>query len=121
MAPSSSEDVASLDPQEPLRGQAVRQLVEEGRQVVHARDERDSLLPGPVLGVLLDAGVQVPHDRLAFDDGLAIDGEEKAQDAVGGGMLGSHVDHQEVPAELLDRGAGPELDPADQTRDGPLH
>src|SRR5215469_4813776 len=50
------------DPEQFLHGQAVRGLVKDRHQVVGPGAERHALGPGPVLQVLLDAGVQVPDD-----------------------------------------------------------
>ncbi len=84
------------DAQQLLHRQAVGKFVEQRGQVVHAGDEGHALDPRPVLGVLLDAGVQVADDRLVVDDDLAVHGQQHAQDAVGRGVLGPHVDDHQV-------------------------
>ena len=81
-----------LDAEQPLHRQAVRGLVEDRHQVVRPGDERHALGPGPVLQVLLDAGVQVADDRPDLGHGLAVQGEDQPQHAVGGRVLRAHVD-----------------------------
>jgi hypothetical protein len=80
------------DPEELLDAQAVRGLVEERRQVVHAGHERDALRPRPVLEILLDSRVQVADPAAGVGDGLALDLENEAQDTVRRRVLGTHVD-----------------------------
>ena len=66
--------------------------LKNGRQVVHARHERGALRPGAVLEVLLDAGVEVADAAAGLGDRLAVDLQDEAEHAVGGGVLGAHVD-----------------------------
>src|SRR5207245_11094706 len=80
---------------------AVRRLVEDRGQVVHARDERGALRPVAVLEVLLDAGVQVPDDRAGLGDGLAFEFQDQAQYAVRGGVLRAHVDDDPLLGERV--------------------
>ena len=82
--------------------------VEEVREVVHALDDRDRLPVGLVLGRLLDAGVDVADDRLEIAHDLALERHEQAQHPVRGGMVGTHVEREQlmvhvVGAEALDR------------------
>ncbi len=42
---------------------------------------------------LLGAAMEVPDDRLAVDDPLAVQLEPQAEDAVGGGVLRAEVEH----------------------------
>jgi hypothetical protein len=89
-----------LDAEQPLDGQAVSELVEERGQVVRAGHVGDPLRPRPVLGVLLDARVQVADDGLALDDGLAVELQEQPQDPVRRGMLRPHVDDHRFFSKL---------------------
>src|SRR5207245_8586614 len=88
------------DPQEALDGQAVAEFVEERREVVRTRNERDPLHPGSVLGVLLDPGVQVTDDRLAADHDLPVQLQKETEHAVGRRMLRAHVDDHRLLAGL---------------------
>ena len=102
-----------LDSEQPLHREAVRHLVEQRHQVVRTGAERDPLGPGAVLHVLLDAGVQVADGRPDLGDGLALEGQDQAEHAVGGRVLRSHVDDQplaglEVPGLV---GGGDDLVP----------
>ncbi len=81
-----------LDAEQLLHGEAVGGLVEEGRQVVHARHERGALGPRPVFEVLLDAGVEVADAAAGLGDGLAVDLQDEPEHAVRGRVLGAHVD-----------------------------
>src|SRR5665811_1803882 len=80
------------DAEQLLDGQAVGRLVEQRREVVHAGAERHALGPGAELHALLDTGVQVPDARLGLGDGLAVELDDHAQDAVRGRVLRTHVD-----------------------------
>jgi hypothetical protein len=80
-----------LDAEQLLDAQAVGRLVEDRRQVVHARHEGDALHPVAVLEVLLDAGVQVADDGAALGDGLALELHHQPEHAVGGRVLRTHV------------------------------
>ena len=90
-----------LDPEQAFRGGAVRELVEEVREVIHASHERDALLPRSVLGVLLDPGVQVADHRPARHDGLAVELQHQPKHAVRRGVLRPHVDDEGLLAEPL--------------------
>ena len=81
-----------LDLQQLLDAEAVRHLRRKRGQVVHARHERDALGPGPVLAVLLDAGVQVADDRPQLRDGLALHLQHEPEHAVRRRVLRAHVD-----------------------------
>ena len=61
-----------LDVEELLGGEAERQFGEERRGVVHAGDVGAPLQEGQLLCLLLHTGVQVAHDRLGTNDGLAL-------------------------------------------------
>ena len=103
LAEEHAEDLGAwrrFDPEQPLDRQAVRQLVEERREVVRARDVGDTLHPRPVLRVLLDAGVEVADDRLAPDHGLAVELQEQAEHPVGRGVLRTHVDDHRLLTDL---------------------
>jgi hypothetical protein len=97
-----------LHTQQPLDGEAVDRLVEDRREVVRPRQERDGLGPIPVLDVLLDAGVQIPDDRPAIGDGLAAQFEGQAQHSVGRRMLRAEV---QIQPFLVDRIAAEHLVP----------
>ena len=89
----------SLDPQQSFNGQAICRLVEERGEVVGSSDEGDALLPRAVLGVLLDAGVQVADHRAAAHDVLAVQCQDHPEHPVGRGVLGPHVDDHGLLAE----------------------
>ncbi len=101
-----------------LHTEAVRRLVEDRRQVVHPGDERGALRPVPVLGVLLDPGVQVADDHPRLGDRLALQVEDEPKYAVRGRVLWTHVDDEaflggEVAGERrLPVAAGDRVDPA---------
>ena len=97
------------DAEQLLHGQAVGRLVEERRQVVHPRHEGGALRPGPVLEVLLDAGVQIADAAAGLGDGLAVDLQDQPEHAVGGGVLGAHVDDDPLVVGL--HGGGRDLVP----------
>ena len=69
-----------------------------GKVVAHWREVVDAVGEGGDLGVelgfagLLDAGVEVADVGGQGDDLLAVDFEDEAEDAVGGGVLGAHVE-----------------------------
>lgn len=81
-----------LDAEELLDGETVGGLVEEGRQIVHARDEGRALRPRAELEVLLDAGVQIADAAAGLGDRLAVDLQDEAEHTVGGRVLRAHVD-----------------------------
>ena len=85
-----------------LGGQREDQLVVERRQVVHPGHVGRALDVGQLLALLLHAGVQVADDRLGAQDGLAVQLEHEAQHAVGGGVLGPHVDDHRLVVTALD-------------------
>ena len=75
------------DAEQLLDPEAVGRLVEERRQVIHARDEGDALDPAAEFGVLLDAGVQVADDHAGLGDGLALEFKHQPEHAVRGRVL----------------------------------
>ncbi len=77
-----------LDAEEFLDGETVGGLVEEGRQVVHARHERGALRPRAVLEVLLDPGVEVADAAAGLGDRLAVDLQDETEHSVRGGCWG---------------------------------
>jgi hypothetical protein len=85
-----------LDAEQPLDPEAVGRLVEDRREVVHARHEGDALGPGAELAALLDAGVQVADDDAGLGDRLAVELQHQPQHAVRGGVLRAHVDDDVV-------------------------
>ncbi len=80
------------DAEELLDAQAVGGLVEERGQIVHARDERDTLCPRAEFEVLLDSGVQVSDTAAGLGDGLTVHLEDQPQYAVRRRVLRTHVD-----------------------------
>jgi hypothetical protein len=97
------------------------ELVVERRQVVHARDVGGALDVGELLAGLLHAGVQVADDGLGAEHGLALELHHDAQHAVGGRVLGAHVDdHRLVLAELDVDVARVEHGPLGQPQERPL-
>ena len=80
-----------------LHRQRVAQVVAERAQVVHAVGERDRLVVGQPLEVLLEAGVEVAHVGVAVADHLALDPQHQPQHAVGAGVLGAHVQLHQRP------------------------
>ena len=84
-------DVA-VDAKEFLGGHRKDQLVIERAQVVHAGDVRAALHKGELLGGLLHARVQVADNWLAAKHGFALEFKHETEHAVGGRMLGPHVD-----------------------------
>ena len=89
----SSSSIFSTQPTERLH-------VEEVGEVVHPLDERDGLPIRLVLAVLLDAGVDVAHDRLEVDHGLALERDEEAKDAVGRRVVRPEVHRHQLLLEL---------------------
>src|SRR5437870_446680 len=81
-----------LGPRELLDRRAVRELVEEVREVVGARDVGHALDPVERLGLLLDPGVEVADVRVDVDDDLAVDLDAQPEHAVRGRVLRAHVD-----------------------------
>lgn len=77
-----------LDAEELLDGETVGGLVEEGRQVIHARDEGRALRPRAELEVLLDTGVQIADAAAGLGDRLSVDLQDEAEHSVGGGCCG---------------------------------
>ncbi len=87
------------DAEELLDAEAERDLLEERREVVHARAVGHALGPGAELHVLLDARVQVADPRAGLGDGLTVDLEHEAQHAVRRRVLRPHVDDDALLAE----------------------
>jgi hypothetical protein len=87
------------DPEQLLHREAVRGLLEQRGDVVHAGAERHALGPGAELHVLLDAGVQVADARSGLGHRLAVDLEHEPEHAVRGRVLRAHVDDDALLAE----------------------
>ena len=83
-----------LQVEELLEGEHRAPLVEERADVLEGVHLADDLVVVGVLAQLLDAAMEVAQDRVEVDDLLAVDLEDDAQHAVGGGVLGSHVEEQ---------------------------
>ena len=71
--------------------QDVGQVVAQGRQVIEAVREHDDLVVRAVLGKLLDAAVQEADVGARVDDGLSVELEDDAQNAVRARMLRAQV------------------------------
>ena len=78
---------------------AVALVVRGGRDVVHPVGQQDDLGPVPVLGQLLDAPMDVPHDYIGVDDPFAVESQDHPQHPMGAGMLWAHVDDELVGVE----------------------
>ena len=91
-----------FDAEELLDAEAVRGLLEEGSDVVHARAVCDALGPRAVLHVLLDAGVQVAGVDAGLADLLAVELEDQTQNAVGRGVNRTQVDDDALGGDGLD-------------------
>ena len=70
------------DVEQLLDAQAVGRLVEQRVDVVHPGAERHALGPVAELHALLDTGVQVADAGPGLGDGLAVELEDHAQDAM---------------------------------------
>ena len=92
-----------LDPHELLDGQRVAERVAHGGHVVHAVGVGDDAGVVDVLGVLLEAAVQVADVRPRRAHDLAVGAQLEAQHAVGGRVLRAHVEDHLVGVEVLDR------------------
>ena len=80
------------DAEKLLHAEAVRGLIEEWGEVVHASHIGDALGPGAVLHVFLDAGVQVTDATTSLCDCLAIEFENQAKNTMRRRVLRTHVD-----------------------------
>ena len=108
-----------LDAEQLLDRHAEHRLVRERGEVVHPGHVRAALDVHQVLTGALHPGVQVAHDRLGAQDGLAVELEHEAEHTVGAGVLGPHVDdHRLVLADLGDEVAGVERRPLGQAERG---
>jgi len=79
-----------------LDRQRVRPVGGHRREVVHPVSQHGTLDVGPGLAELLSGAVEVPHDRLDADDGLAVKLHDQAEHPVGTGVLRAHVERQLV-------------------------
>ncbi len=93
-----------LDVEQLLERHDRRPLAEQGAHVLERVDLADDLVVVRVLAQLLDAAVEVAEDRVEVDDALAADLEDDAQDAVGRGVLGPHVEEHLAVAERVELG-----------------
>ena len=83
-----------VDSQKFLHRQRVGDVVGQRRQVIQPVGVGDELGVGHVLGDLFVAAMQITHLRNGFGDHFAVQFEDDAQHAVGGGVRWSHVqDH----------------------------
>ena len=95
-----------LQTEQPLDRQRVTEIVGEVGQIVHAVRQRDHLLVGLFLALLLDAGVQEADVGLGLHDDLAVQFQQEAEDPVRGRVLRAHVEDDppaaRIPGALLD-------------------
>jgi hypothetical protein len=89
-----------LHPEQLLHTEAVDELIEQRRDVVHPGDEGRPLRPRPELGVLLDAGVQVADHGPGVGDRLPVELQHQSQHAMGRGVLRAHIDDQALVVEV---------------------
>ena len=83
---------AIFDIEQFLYGEDITQVVEQGTDVVHAVGEGQPLVVGLGLCELLEPAVQMPQVRYGAHHDLTVQLQHHPQHAVGGGMLGAHVD-----------------------------
>jgi hypothetical protein len=93
-----------------LNGAAERHRVEVVAQVVHPLDDRDHLPVRLVLGRLLDPGVDVADDRLDVAHDLTLECGQQSQHTVGGRMVRTDVERQQLVGLTLAGGLGGEGD-----------
>ena len=79
-------------------------LAEQRADVLERVEVADRLVVVGVLAELLDAAMQVAEDGVDVDDLLAVELEHDPQHAVGGRVLGTHVDEQLAIAERVELG-----------------
>jgi hypothetical protein len=101
--PDGLRALGHLDAEQLLDGHAVAGLVEQRGQVVHPRHEGRALRPVAVLGVLLDAGVQVADHDARLGHRLALEVEDEPEHAVRRRVLGPHVDDEPLLARDVER------------------
>ena len=95
-----------FNPEEFFNGEGVSEVVAVRVEVVHAVGHDDALLVSLEFGFLFHPGVEVADDALALNDGFAFELADHAEDAVGAGVLGPHVDDHGVFARLFEDGFG---------------
>src|SRR5271166_777222 len=95
----------NLDLEQLFDGEAVNKIVRKRGKIVNAVGQRDNLLVELRLAGLLDSGVQISDVRDHLENRLAVDFDYQAENAVGRGVLRSHIhDHRRVFGTLC--GAG---------------
>ena len=99
-----------------LEGDDAGPLAEQRADVLERVEVGDRVVPVGVLAQLLDAAVEVAEDRVEVDDVLAVELQDDSQDAVGRGVLGTHVDEHLAVAEGVELGLA--LGPGRVRRDG---
>ena len=77
-------------------GQREHQFIVERRQVIHPRDVGAALHEAERLARFFHAGVQVSNDRLATQDGFALQLQHQSQHAVRAGVLRTHIDNHRL-------------------------
>ena len=105
--PDGRRALRDLDAEQLLDRHAVGGLVVQRGQVVHPRHEGRALRPVAVLGVLLDAGVQVADADPRLGHRLALEVEDQPEDAVRRRVLRPHVDDEALLADRIGEGEVP--------------
>ncbi len=90
-----------LDAHQFFDRQCIAEVVGHGIEVVQPVGVGHVLQEGVALADLLVVAVQVAHDRLQADDGLAVEHHHRAENAVGGGVLRTHVDEDVVGLDAV--------------------
>ena len=81
-----------LDAAQPLRREAIGQVVRKAVRVVEPVGKGEGLVVRPGLGELFHAAMEVPYEGRGLDDDLAVELKQDPQDPVRGGVLRTHVD-----------------------------
>ena len=88
----------NIDAAQLLHREAIRQVVTEIIEIIHAIGHHQRLEEGLRLHVFLDAGVQESNIRAAAHHFLAIQFQHQAQHSVRAGVLRPQVQHHGLPA-----------------------
>ena len=99
--PRPGRAARNVEPEQLLDRQDVDELVRLEREVVDPRRVRDGLPPGLRLHVLLEPGVQVADHGADARDGLPVEVDDEAEDAVRRRMVRPEVDAEDVVEVVL--------------------